>query len=253
MIWNTSLIMQTDQIQITWYGRCCFLVTIGGQKVLFDPYDTYCGVDIGRIDADILLSSSTWHDHGHIGASPHAYIYTYPGRYENSGLVITGIEAKENRGTPTVIFNVVYENISITNFADFGPALDEDFNHLLSDSDRELLRSTNIAFIRPDIVGDEVKDYGVNIHNENALKYCNPALIFPEHYFPESFVNEQVAESEKEKFLRPNIVVNEMIDLFKYPLEEVDDYTVSISPSDLTSRRLYKFLKLHPQVKYRAD
>lgn len=243
--------MKKEKIKITWFGRCCFLVEISGKKVLFDPYDTYCNVDIGIIEADILLSSSSWHDHGHIGASPKAHIYTYPGSYENSGLSITGIEAKETRGTPTVIFNLRYGSFSITNFADLGPEQDEDFDKSLYQSDRKILSDTNIAFIRSGIVGNEMKTTGKNIHNESALKYSRPTVIIPEHYFPEGFIYEQVAESEKENFLKPNIMVNEMIEIFKYPVKEVNGYSVEIFDSEITTGKvLYKFLKLHPQVKY---
>jgi len=243
--------MKNEKIKITWFGRCCFLVEINKKKVLFDPYDTYCKVNIGIIEANILLSSSSWHDHGHIGASPNAWIFTYPGSEENSGFQITGIEAKENRGTPTVIFNLKYNSFSITNFADFGPEQEESFNKSLSQADRKILSETNIAFIRPDIVGDEIKVYGDNIHNENALKYCNPSVIFPEHYFAESFIQEQVEENQKENFLKPNIIVSEMIDIFKYPVKEINDCCVEIKESEITTGKVfYKFLKLHPQVKY---
>jgi hypothetical protein len=224
-------------MKITWFGRCCFLVEIDRKKVLFDPYDTYCNVDIGTIPADILVSSSTWHDHGHIGASPKAFIYTYPGYYSNSGFEIVGIESKETRGTPTVIFNLKFGPYSITNFADFGK--DQDF----SDNDKSVFKSTNIAFIR-----SSVDENG--IHNEFAIKYCQPNIIFPEHYFPRSFVDKQVIEGEKEKFLQPNIIVDEMIKMFGYPITDIDSYETEIKVGDLNSKKLIRFLKLHPQVGY---
>lgn len=237
------------KININWFGRCCFLVELNNKKVLFDPYDKYCNVDIGIIDADILISSSTWHDHGHIGASPKAWIFTYPGIFENSGFIITGIKSKENRGTPNVIFNLRYGDISITNFADLGAKDDELFNKNLTLEQKAVLQSTNIAFIRPSIVGDEVTDN--NIHNETALKYCNPQVIFPEHYFPESFIQEQVPDSKKADFLRPNIIVDEMIRKFNYPVDLINDFQITIdSEAFKNTRKIIKFLKLNPQAKY---
>jgi len=233
------------KVQITWFGRCCFLVEIDNKKVLFDPYDTFCNVDIGMIEADILLSSSSWHDHGHIGASPKAHIYTYPGRYENLGFLITGVEAKETRGSPTVVFNLKYNSFSITNFADFGQ--DQDF----SSEDKLIIESTNIAFIRPSVVGNDIKKFGENIHDEKALKYCQPAVIIPEHYFPKSFINDQVVESKKEGFLKPNVIVDEMVENFKYPIKEINNYSIQASDTELFSKNiLYKMLKIHPQVKF---
>jgi hypothetical protein len=181
------------------------LVETDSNKILFDPYDTYCKVDIGIIPADIIISSSTWHDHGHIGCSPKAYICTYPGKDTNPfNIDIFGIETKEGRGTPTVIFNLKLGPFSITNFADFGQ--EQDF----STDDINIIKSTNIAFIRSDD------------HYDLALKYCQPKIIFPEHYFPRSFINDQVEEDEKENFLQPNIAVDKMIATSGYPLKEID-------------------------------
>jgi len=237
------------KLNITWYGRCCFLAELDNKKILFDPYDRYCNVDIGLIDADLLLSSSTWHDHGHIGASPQAWIYTYPGIETNFGFQITGIEAKEDRGTPTVIFNIQNKDISITNFADFGPEREEEFNKNLTSQQRDILQSTNIAFIRPSITTEEITVK--NIHNENALKYCSPNIIIPEHYFPKSFILSQIPDSKKESFLKPNIIVDEMISVLGYPKIDVDDYKFCANIDEIKNMRsICKLLKLHSQVKY---
>jgi len=240
------------ELQISWYGRCCFLVELNNKKILFDPYDRYCNVDIGLIDADLLISSSTWHDHGHIGASPGAWIFTYPGSEVNGEFRITGIEAKENRGSPTVVFNVRYKNMSITNFADLGAKGDKEFDKSLTPAQREVLRSTNIAFMRPSIEGEEILEN--NIHDEKVLKYCSPNIIFPEHFFPGSFINEQVPDAKKEEFLKPNIIVDEMFSTLGYPVEEIDDYKVLVGLDKLADKKtIYKLLRLHPQVKYTLE
>jgi len=239
----------SESLKISWFGRCCFLVEYKGKKIIFDPYDTYYyNVDIGQIDADILISSSTWHDHGHIGVSPQAQIYTYPGEYQYNGVIISGIEAREDRGTPTVIFNVRLGSFSITNFADFGPETAKEFNQSLSEPNSKLLKSTTIAFIRPSIIGGEIKKN--NTHNEIALNYCSPAIIFPEHYFPRSFIKDQVPETQKADFAKPNQIVDEMIKIFNYPVKEIDNYQVLINSADLGNKNLLKLLRLPPQVKY---
>jgi hypothetical protein len=236
-------------LDISWFGRCCFLAEYDDKKVLFDPYDSYCGVDIGLIEADILVSSSTWHDHGHIGASPKAHIYSYPGEYENDGIKITGIEATEERGSPTVIFNVKMGGFSLTNFADFHSKGKEDFDRGLTSKQRGVLQSSNVIFARPSIVGNKITDN--NVHNESFLEFCSPSIIIPEHYFPKSFIEEQVSEKLKKDFLAPHIVVDEMVEGFdKYHLEEINGYKITLGEDNLRSKKTVKFLKLHKQVKY---
>ncbi len=236
-------------IEISWFGRCCFLVELNNKRILFDPYDTYCNVDIGTIDSDMVLISSTWHDHGHIGASPKSWIFSYPGITNHSGFVITGIEAKENRGSPTIIFNLKYEGVSITNFADLGAKDDEEFDKNLSDEQRTVLKSTNIAFVRPSIEGDEITEN--NIHNEKFLKYCEPNIIFPEHFFPKSFIQEKIPNEKKAEFLKPNIIVDELIEKLQYPVDEIDDYKITLNSSEIFGEsKIVKLLKLNPQVVY---
>ncbi len=236
-------------LKITWYGRCCFLVEHNGKKVLFDPYDTFCNVDIGTIDADILLISSTWHDHGHIGVSPNAHIYSYSGKYENNEIEICGIEAKEDRGTPTVIFNVRMGSYSITNFADFGPLQKEYFDAELTSHERNILNNTNICFARASIKTEDVQE--TNEHNECFLDYCQPQAIIPEHYFPKSFADENAPQNKKDYFYKPNIIVDEMIGILSgYQLKEVEDCTVELNESDLKEKKIVKFLNIHKQVRY---
>lgn len=221
-----------NNISISWYGRCCFLIESDLKSVLFDPYDTFCNVDIGIIETDILISSSTWHDHGHIGASPKAYICTYPGKDIGSGLNITGIETKEERGTPNVIFNYKVGQFSITNFADFGQ--DQEF----SKENKEALESTNIAFVRS----------GTNY--ELALKYCDPSIVILEHYFPMSFVLEKISSDKNSEFINQNTEVDKTIAETKYQISNIDDYKVTINYKDLENKRMLKFMKIHPQVIY---
>lgn len=239
--------MNDCQFNIKWYGRCCFLVETLNRKILFDPYDTYCGVDIGFIDSDILISSSTWHDHGHIGVSPNAFIITYSGKYEKDGFTINGIEALESRGSPTVIFNVKFGPFSITNFADFGAEQKTKFDNLVKTEELEILKSTNIALARPSISGNINGEY---VHDEIFMNYCDPSIIIPEHYFPESFIEESVVENQKENFLSPNKIVHEMVNKLGYKIEKVRSFEKTISINDLDEKKVIEFLRLHPQVNY---
>ena len=54
-------------MQITYYGQSCFLVDIGGYKVLFDPFispnELAKDVDLEGIEADYILLSHAHNDH----------------------------------------------------------------------------------------------------------------------------------------------------------------------------------------------
>jgi hypothetical protein len=230
------------RFKISWFGRCCFLVEIENKKILFDPYDKYCNVDIGYIETDILISSSTWHDHGHIGVSPQAHIITYPGIEEHDGMIVTGIEAKENRSTPTVVFNLKYKDVSITNFADLGSEHIEEFEHNLTPAQRQILGSTSIAFVRPN-----------TIHRDPALRYCQPKIIFPEHYFPRKWIEQHVPDAKKSDFLEPNNAVDEMLEGMALPVVTINDYMIEIDTEKIKNvKQIFQLLELHPQVKYVA-
>ncbi len=218
--------------QITWYGRCCFLVELDKKKILFDPYDRFCNVEIGYIDAHILISSSTWHDHGHIGAAPGAWIYTYPGTYNHEGIQITGIEAVEERGTPTVVFNLSYNDISITNFADMGTYDKKNF----TTEQLTLLQHTNIAFLRSG--------------HEKVLDFCSPKLLFPEHYLPTSFIEEQIPQSIQSDFKQQVDQAERMLSELSYEVKEVNDFQYKVNSSDLIEQKVIQLLKIHPQVTF---
>lgn len=224
-----------DTSNITWYGRCCFLVELNNKRILFDPYDRFCNVDMGLVDAEILIVSSTWHDHGHIGASPGAWIFSYPGYYKHLGLEINGMEVKEERGTPTVVINVRYKNLSISNFADMGVYGKNIFNK----KQRDILKTTNVAFIRSD--------------HEKVLDFCNPKMIIPEHYFPRAFVENQIPSHLKGDFMLPDNEIDKMIKFLGFPTEEVDDYKYRIDMTNLLDTKIIRLLKIHPQVSYSRE
>jgi len=230
-------------MKITWYGHCCFLFEIDNQKILFDPFDTFNNIDLGIISSDITLISSTWHDHGHIGASPKAYIYSYPGRYKHEDIIITGIESQEARGTPNTIFNVKYQNFSITNFADFGDLCSLE---KISQKNKDILQTTNIALMR----FNETDDPGI-FHYDLALRACDPAIIIPHHYFPLGFIKKHLQGTKQQSYSKKLPKVEHMINaLSNYNRLNIKGHDHSIKKSDFDKREILMFSDIHPQVKY---
>ncbi len=221
-----------DSLKIAWYGRCCFLVEYKGKRILFDPYDRFCNVDIGLIESEILISSSTWHDHGHIGASPGSWIFTYPGNFKHLDFTINGYEVKEERGSPTVVFNIQFGGFSITNFADMGIYS----SNIFTEEQKAVLASTNIAFIRAG--------------HQEVLNFCDPRIIIPEHYFPLNFIQEQLPDNLKNEFEQPVKETDKLLESLKYPVKEIDNYWCTFNENSLKEKTVIKFLKLHPQVRY---
>lgn len=232
-----------NSIKLAWFGHCCFLIEMGGLKILIDPYDTYGGNDIDRIEADCLVSSSTWHDHGHIGASPRAHIFSYPGQYQKRKVKIVGIKSEEYRGTPNVIFNIRHSIFSLTNFADLG---DPNSVDKISPEEKAILGQTNIAFMRHNITSTR------NLYcYDLALKLCNPQIIIPIHYHPKSYVLEQLPKDKQAGYLQKLPEVEKMIKKLKaYERREVDSYECSLNSNDLKRKAILVFSKTHPQVKY---
>ena len=229
-----------QKIKLTWYGRCCFLIEINGKKILTDPHDSFDGVEMGKVDADYTIISSTWHDHGHIGASPKSIILSYPGETKIDDMIITGIKTKERRGTENIIFNIKTKDYSITNFADLG---DEKSMENLSTEDLKIIASTNIAFVRPNPLNP---DSEISC-GELALKYCNPKILIPHHYYPTEFLK-RTPELDKASLCLD--WVENMLGRLDYKKENIDGYELEMDINDFNEKTTLLFSDIHSQVVY---
>jgi Beta-lactamase superfamily domain len=225
-------------IKITWYGRCCFLLELGITRVLIDPHDTFDGVDMGQVDADYCLISSVAHDHGHVGASPFAFAVGTPGMLVYEDVTITGIESRESRGTPNIIFNIRYKDYSITNFADFG---DVDSLNDMTTEESAILRSTNIALVRPNYI-----DVEETVHcGELALKFCDPKMLIVHHYYPESVVQRSPNLASARSYFDK---IQHMLNKLSYTRSIVSSYELEVNTSLIAGKRVFLFEQVHPQV-----
>lgn len=231
--------MSMAQFKLTWYGRCCFLLELGLKRVLIDPHDTFDGVDMGQVDADYCLISSVAHDHGNVGASPFAYTIGTPGMFVYEDMTITGIESRETRGTPNIIFNIRYGNFSITNFADFG-----DITSLQSrtEEERAIIRSTNIAFVRPNYIDPEETFQG----GELALKFCEPSILIVDHFYPESLIQHSTKLSGARSYFN---TIDSLLSKIPYIRQDIPSYELEIGSNSLQGKRAVVFQEVHPQVR----
>jgi len=233
--------MKTNKIKMTWYGRCCFLIEVNGIKILTDPHDNFDGVDMGMVKSDYVFISSTWHDHGHIGASPSAIIISEPGSYKlPKDVAVSGIETKENRGTRNVVFNIKWENYSITNFADLG---DPKYLQKLSNYKKKILSSTKIALARPNPV---LKTKLTSI--DLALQSCSPRILIPHHYYPPAFAKRTTGKLSK-NLLKSFEQVKNAIEKIDYIEKRVNDSGAIIDFTLYKEKTALFFQDIHKQVK----
>jgi hypothetical protein len=233
-------------VKFTWFGRCCFLIEIEGFRILLDPYDHYHNVDIGEINSDYTIISSIAHDHGNIAASPHAFINGYRGRYKvNEKIIFNGMESKEARGSLNLICNVVYGDLSITNFADWGdPA---SFANM-TEYEKKLLSKTNIALVRSRELTETIP--GKYAYDLMHLA-CAPQIIIPVHFFPESFVHSKIPVDKRKNYQGYLDELDRMIkDLSEYKKKTINTYECTLTEKDLSEKSLLLFDDIHPQVKY---
>ncbi len=231
-----------NKIKLTRYGHCCFLIEIADKKILIDPYDEFINANIGKIDADYLLISSVAHDHWNIAVSP--YAYTYHEEWStvlDNNIKITGIMTKEYRGTNNLIYNIKVWKYSITNFADLG---DVKSLEMLSKSDKNILSSTNIAFVRPNMISSE---WNISWW-ELALTVCDPKIIIPHHFFPNNFIEDKNILKERLAYLP---LVEDMINKLMYKKKNIDGYSLEIDLDKCDDNMAILFSDIHPQVVWR--
>ncbi|MBO05591.1 MAG: hypothetical protein CMI58_00870 [Parcubacteria group bacterium] len=233
-----------QKIKLTWYGRCCFLIEINNKKILIDPHDQFDDVYMGIVDADHVLISSVAHDHGHIAASPNSLTHHEVGsEILESNIEIAGIMTKESRGTSNLIYNIKIDNFSITCFADLG---DPQSLENLSQKDKKVLQSTNIAFVRPNQILHEPKVTS----GELALRYCDPKIIIPYHFYPAKFIKRNEGLKKALLYL---VWVDNMIEKLSYKKQRLDGCEVEIDIDDYDNKTAILFSDIHPQVVYKKE
>jgi hypothetical protein len=215
------------------------VIELNEKNILIDPYDTFLSVDLGTIEADYTLISSVAHDHGNVGASPTSYTYHERGTTElDNGISITWIMTKEYRGSSNLIYNITTEDISITCFADLGhpSSLDD-----LTQQERDILASTDIAFVRPNLIGHEEWVSS----GELSLRTCEPTILIPYHYFPRAALGRLEALQKREPYLWR---LDTMLDKLAYDKKHINGYETTIDLHDFHTKTAILLGDIHPQV-----
>lgn len=116
---------------IQWHGQACFQITSSQGKnnhvnIVIDPFDEATGLNLPKMEADILLVSHQHHDHNNVkGVSGTPVLVEGPGEYEIKEVFIQGIpsfhddSSGKERGQNT-IYTIEAEEIKICHLGDFG-------------------------------------------------------------------------------------------------------------------------------------
>ncbi len=241
---SEARIMNQKSYKIEWFGHCAFLFTYRGIRFLFDPYDSFQNIIIGKIESDYLLISSTWHDHGNIDASPQAHILSYEGGFDfDKGFKIYGTLVHESRGSQTVIFTILFDDgMCVTNFADWG---DIDGKSKMNEKSRDIISKTKIAFMRINYIDLEKELYCYDL----ALSVSKPSIVIPEHYYPEAFIQRELPLEKRNGYSQKLKQVKKMTERIGYPHKVVSGF--AFEESKLPSDPIFlEFSDISPQVKY---
>lgn len=208
-------------MQIIWKGQSCFEITAspikGGQvKIVIDPYSEEIGLKLPKMEADIILSTHSHHDHNNVKAispigSGKPFLIEGPGEYEIKNVYIRGIpswhdsqEGKE-RGENT-IYSIETEDLKICHLGDFG-------QNELTDEQMESIGEVDVLMVP---VG------GVyTIEAKEALKVMSqvePKITLPMHY---SLPKLKVKLEGVDKFLKA-VGVKSMEPLSKLTIKKKD-------------------------------
>lgn len=118
-------------MNIIWHGQSFFeiIASLGKNsqvKIVIDPFDESLGLEVPKLEGDILLISHDHYDHNNKKAiSGNYFLIEGPGEYEVKGIFIQGIssfhdqsQGKERGGN--TIYTMEAEDLKICHLGDFG-------------------------------------------------------------------------------------------------------------------------------------
>lgn len=179
-------------MDIYWYGQACFKLKGKNATVVIDPYDPdFTGFKLPKdLQADVVLTTHDHKDHNFVsgvgtfqGAKP--IVFSEPGEYEVSGVVITGINSFHDNSEGSergvnIIFHLLFDNLDIVHLGDLGQTkLTEEQIAAVGQTDILLIPVGSIYTIDSKAASDIVSQ-------------LEPKIIIPMHYgMDKSFLSEK--------------------------------------------------------------
>lgn len=108
-------------MRIKWYGQSFFRIVFGGRggtRIVTDPYDSDCGLEVPTIKSHIMLVSGSDNNTEAVREDP--FVIDAPGEYEMKSTFVRAIEAQNTEKEQIAIFRIEAEDYSIIHLGDLG-------------------------------------------------------------------------------------------------------------------------------------
>lgn len=162
-------------MDITYLGHSCFKIKGKQATVVTDPYDSYIGFKMPKVEADIVTVSHEHKDHSFIeGVGGEPFVISEPGEYEIKEVEIWGIPtfhdkedgAKQGKNT---VYYLKMDGVSLAHLGDLGQKL--------TPEQVEELGEVDILFVP---VGGFYTIDSVVAHE--VINQLEPRIVIPMHF-----------------------------------------------------------------------
>ncbi|PIS09068.1 lactamase [Candidatus Beckwithbacteria bacterium CG10_big_fil_rev_8_21_14_0_10_34_10] len=162
-------------MQINYLGHSCFKIKTQNAVLICDPYDSYIGFKMPKVEAQIVTISHEHKDHNclkEISGNP--FVIRAPGEYEIADVSIHGLssyhdEVKGKKRGKNTIYTIRAEDISLCHLGDLGEKL--------NDKQLEEINGIDVLFIP---VGGTY-----TLGPKRAIEVINqvePRIVIPMHF-----------------------------------------------------------------------
>lgn len=167
--------LKTAMVEIAYLGHSCFRIKGRTAAIVCDPYDSYVGFKMPKVEGEIVTVSHGHRDHSFIeGVKGEPFVISEPGEYEIKEVEILGFstshdeESGSERGG-NVVYHFKIDNLGIVHLGDLG--------HKLSPERVEALNEVDVLLVP---VGGVYTIDAAGAHE--VIDQIEPKIVIPMHF-----------------------------------------------------------------------